>query len=240
MLVKVLAAIMFIITMSHMNGMVPGDVFKKNVDNTRNRTMLTIVDDALVNHFCNSGGQLPETLDGLMALGVKENLDDNFGYTKTGENTYNLWIKGTKEFSANSGRDLTSNVFNYTKDENGQSIFVGKDSIMHALITYNIDAWTGHVVGIDSIACDVWYEGDRDNASDAYVADFSGIRNGRDVLSVLANFMTVFYGAEEIATYDRACDQDGEIIQWLFEELTDDIKKSWTDPEDWWNSIDWL
>ncbi len=211
-----------------MNGMVPGDVFKKNVDNTRNRTMLTIVDDALVNHFCNSGGQLPETLDGLMALGVKENLDDNFGYTKTGENTYNLWIKGTKEFSANSGRDLTSNVFDYTKDENGNSIYQGAGSTMWASILYKTDS-KGRIIGLEKVSCYTQYDEEGNDTSDYYSADFGDALSKDGVISKLVN---IFREAENIDTFAKACNMDSIFESNLIDLIAEDVLESWLGS--WW------
>lgn len=228
MLIKVIAAIMFIVTMSHMNGMVPGDVFKKNVDNTRNRTMLTVVDDALVNHFCNSGGQLPETLDGLMALGVKENLDDNFGYTKTGDNTYDLWIKGTKEFSANSGRDLTSNVFDYTKDENGNSIYQGAGSTMWASILYKTDS-KGRIIGLEKVSCYTQYDEEGNDTSDYYSADFGDALSKDGVISKLVN---IFREAENIDTFAKACNMDSIFESNLIDLIAEDVLESWLGS--WW------
>ncbi len=220
---------MFIITMSHMNGMVPGDVFKKNVDNTRNRTMLTVVDDALVNHFCNSGGQLPESLNELMALGVKENLDDNFGYTKTGENTYNLWIKGTKEFSANSGRELYCGAYDFSRDEKGKVVDMGTGASMWAIIDYRYSG--DHIVGINSIDCYAQYDDVGEDISDYYGGDFTGsIVDGRgwiSLSSIEGNLEKILNGATDINTFARACGMDDIFDSTLPEIVVEDILESW-------------
>lgn len=223
MLIKVLAAIMFIITMSHMNGMVPGDVFKKNVDNTRNRTMLTIVDDAIVNHFCNSGGQLPENLNELMALGVKENLDNNFEYQKVNDDTYSLSIKGTKEFSANSGRSLTSNVFDYTRDENGNTIYQGAGSTMWASILYKTDS-KGHIIGLEKVSCYTQYDEEGNDTSDYYSADFGNALSKDNVVMKLIN---LFREAENIDTFAKACNMESIFESNLIDLIAEDVLESW-------------
>ena len=223
MLIKVLAAIMFIITMSHMNGMVPGDVFKKNVDNTRNRTMLTIVDDAIVNHFCNSGGQLPENLNELMALGVKENLDNNFEYQKVNDDTYSLSIKGTKEFSANSGRSLTSNVFDYTRDENGNTIYQGAGSSMWASILYKTDS-KGRIIGLEKVSCYTQYDEEGNDTSDYYSADFGNALSKDNVVMKLIN---LFREAENIDTFAKACNMDSIFESNLIDLIAEDVLESW-------------
>lgn len=209
--------------MSHMNGMVPGDVFKKNVDNTRNRTMLTIVDDAIVNHFCNSGGQLPENLNELMALGVKENLDNNFEYQKVNDDTYSLSIKGTKEFSANSGRSLTSNVFDYTRDENGNTIYSGSGSTMWASILYKTDS-KGRIIGLEKVSCYTQYDEEGNDTSDYYSADFGNALSKDNVVMKLIN---LFREAENIDTFAKACNMESIFESNLIELIAEDVLESW-------------
>ncbi len=206
-----------------MNGMVPGDVFKKNVDNTRNRTMLTIVDDAIVNHFCNSGGQLPENLNELMALGVKENLDNNFEYQKVNDDTYSLSIKGTKEFSANSGRSLTSNVFDYTRDENGNTIYQGAGSSMWASILYKTDS-KGRIIGLEKVSCYTQYDEEGNDTSDYYSADFGNALSKDNVVMKLIN---LFREAENIDTFAKACNMESIFESNLIELIAEDVLESW-------------
>lgn len=226
MLVKVLAAIMFIITMSHMGSIVPADVFKKNVDNTRNRTMLTIVDDAIVNHFCNSGGHLPESLNDLMALGVKENLDNNFVYEVLDDSTYSLKIRGTNESSANSGRSLSSNVFNYSTDEKGNDVTMGTASTMWAAISYKTDS-KGHIIGINSIECYAQYDDVGDDISDYYGGDFGDNSVDGSSWNLSNKLQKIFDGVSDLNTFARACGMDDIFDSTLPEIVIEDILESW-------------
>lgn len=221
MLIKVITALIFIITMSHISSIVPANIFTKNVNNTKNRIMLTIIDDAIINHFCNNSGKLPRELNELNIKSKDELV--NFEYNIIDANTYALKIKNTNEYSANSSRDLKSNVFDFSVDDNGNSIYLGADATMWASIQYKYDKY-GHIIGIGNVSCYTMYDTEGKELSDTYDAHFNEALTSSGVFNKL---IAIFSEAKNIDTFAKACGMDSIFKTNLISQIAEDVILSW-------------
>lgn len=110
MLLRILIAIGVLLILS-IGGNLNYKTGKESLSDAELKNMLTVMDEALVNYYCNHSGNLPDKLDEatVKVLGLKNYDWQQFTYNKGSKNfTLNVKLSNGKLYpSVNSGKTLT-------------------------------------------------------------------------------------------------------------------------------------